>query len=188
MSEYKTGRQAHAGVSALFVDRWSPRALDNTPIATDVLTRIFEAARWTPSAYNEQPWRFYTSSEQTFSDYLELLVEGNQAWAKNAGLIGFIVGKKQFDKNGNDNACYMLDCGAAWMAMTLQARMEGLYTHGMAGIKHASVLEYLGLSGEQYGAVMGFTLAHKASVNPEDSDSPQEQPNDRKPLAEIWLR
>ncbi len=81
----------------------------------------YRGARWAPSAHNEQPWRFYTSNVDTFNEYLNLLTEGNRVWAKNAAVIGFIIGKKQFEKSNKDNTSYLLDCGAAWMSMTLHA-------------------------------------------------------------------
>ncbi|BFM05619.1 nitroreductase family protein [Halioxenophilus aromaticivorans] len=189
MSEFATGREALAGVDPLFVDRWSPRALSNEPIDDAALQRIFEAARWAPSAYNEQPWTFYTSTSDTFASYLGMLVEGNQSWAKDAAIIGFLIGKKHLSKNGNDNGTYQLDCGAAWMSMSLQARLEGLYTHAMAGIKRDQVIDTLGLDPAQYSAVMGFTLAKlRAPEQLPAGLQARETPSDRKPLDEIWRR
>ena len=75
-------------VDALIIERWSPRAFEKIEIQENVLNRIMDAARWSPSCFNAQPWRFYTSTQQTFSDFLGLLVEGNQAWAKDTSVIG----------------------------------------------------------------------------------------------------
>ena len=122
-------RDSVAGVNPVFVERWSPRAFEPGLIGEAVQTRLFDAARWAPSCFNEQPWRFHTSTAATFDQYLALLAERNQAWAKDAGVIGFLVGKTRFAKNDASNDFYALDCGAAWMALALQARFEGLYTH-----------------------------------------------------------
>ncbi len=113
------------GVDQLFVQRWSPRNFEQYAVPAATLDRILDAARWAPSCYNEQPWRFYTSQASTFDEYLQLLVEANQAWAKSASVIGFLVGKTTFARNGKRNDFFQLDCGAAWMSMSLQARFEG---------------------------------------------------------------
>ncbi len=184
----KTNRQSIAGVSSELVDRWSPRAFSSEPVSDEILTRLIEAARWSPSCFNEQPWRFYTSNTETFEDYLGLLVDVNQQWASNAPVIGFLVGKKQFAKNGKDNSSYALDCGAAWMAMTVQAVKEGLYTHGMAGIKHEAIAEYFKLDTETEAVMMGFALGKIGDPGLLDENfREKEQPSDRMPLSEIWL-
>ena len=182
-------RDALAGVDALFVTRWSPRAFDKSEIEDATIARLVDAARWSPSCFNEQPWRFYTSTPETFADYLDLLVEGNQAWAANAGVIGFLAGKTRFDRNGNNNDSFALDCGAAWMALTLQARIEGLYTHGMAGIKHEAVQAYLGLDPADERVLMGFAIGRRGDKKQLDAAlQEREAPSGRRALAEIWRR
>src|SRR5690554_6120426 len=86
-------RDPLAGVDPLFVTRWSPRAFAKGTVDQAVLARLMDAARWSPSCFNEQPWRFYTSTAETFADYLDLLGEGNQTWAVNASVLGFLIGK-----------------------------------------------------------------------------------------------
>lgn len=182
-------RNPAPGVSTLFSERWSPRAFAEYTIPQDQLLRIMDAARWAPSCFNEQPWVFYTSNETTFSDYLNLLVEGNQVWAKNASVIGFLIGKRKFSRNQKDNDWFQLDCGAAWMSMTLQAQKEGLYTHGMGGIKKDAVAAYLNLDSQNEAVLMGFAIGKmgdKATL-PEDMQA-NEQPSGRKALDEIWQR
>ncbi|WP_317933503.1 nitroreductase family protein [Halioxenophilus sp. WMMB6] len=187
MSVHTIGRDALVGVSEWFVNRWSPRAFSGEPVAEDVLARAMEAARWAPSAFNEQPWCFYTSTDETFNDYLGLLVESNQAWCKDASVIGFLVGRKHFTHNGNANGTYVLDCGAAWMSMALQLRLEGLYSHGLAGIQHQAVADYLQLNSDEEQVLMGFAIGHIAAP---DKLPPvlqeREKPSPRKPLTEIW--
>ena len=180
-------RQNTKGIDPLFIQRWSPRAFQKTSIDDATLQRIMEAARWSPSCFNAQPWRFYTSTDSTFDDFLNLLVEANQGWAKDNAVIGFLVGEKNFEHNGKPNAYSAFDSGAAWMALTLQARMEGLYTHGMGGIKAAEVAEYLQLDTEQSEVLMGFTIGKLADLEQlDDEQRKNETPNSRKDLAEIW--
>lgn len=182
-------RDALPGVDPIFVERWSPRAFQPVPLDEAVLARLMDAARWSPSCFNEQPWRFYTSTPDTFDDYLSMLIEFNQAWARNASVLGFLVGSSHFAANGKPNDVYALDCGAAWMAMSLQARREGLYTHGMAGIKHEEVSDHLELDPDREVVLMGFAigrLGDRATLDPKLQE--RETPSSRKPLDDIWIR
>lgn len=186
MSDFSL-RDPAAGVDPLFHQRWSPRSFVKKGLATEVLTRIMDAGRWSPSCFNAQPWRFFTSTDTTFDDYLALLMEGNQVWAKNAEVIGFMVAKQKFEHNGEANPYAEFDCGAAWMGLTLQAQAEGLYTHGMGGIFHDKVTEYLSLDADSDKVVMGFAIGH---IGPRDALpgdlAERETPSPRKPLSELW--
>ena len=145
--------------------------------------------RWSHSCFNDQPWRFYTSTPDTHDDYVSLLLEGNRVWASTAPVIGFLCSRKQFSSSGESNAYNAFDAGAAWMAMTLQARMSGLYTHGMGGIDKAAVAEYLGIDTAAEEVLMGFVIGHRGSVD----DLPEkvregEQPTPRESLEHIWTQ
>lgn len=160
-----------------------------TTIDDATLTRIMEASRWSPSCFNAQPWRFYTSTEASFDDFLNLLVEGNQSWAKDNAVIGFVVAEKNFEHNGQANSYASFDSGAAWMSLTLQARIEGLYTHGMGGIKTLEVAEYLNIDTQTSEVLMGFTIGKLADLSKLDDEQRQnETPNSRKQLSEIWTQ
>lgn len=186
LSDY-SDRDALDGVNPLFVERWSPRAFAPGAIDDAVLRRIFDAARWAPSCFNEQPWRFYSSTQATFDDYLQLLVEGNRGWAASASVIGFLAAKTRFAHNGKDNAYHALDSGAAWMAMSLQARSEGLFTHGMGGIDKQGVADYLKLDPQNDSVLMGFVIGRIGDVSGLDPAMQlREKPSPRKPLQEIW--
>lgn len=185
---YFGNRDVLPGVTSLIFERWSPRKFTKTRIDAAQLARLIEAARWTPSCFNEQPWRFHTSNDATFAAYLDLLVEGNQGWAKDAAVLGFVSARKQFDRNGNPNDWAGFDAGAAWMAMTLQARHEGLYTHGMGGIRADAVAEYLGIDTEAEQVIMGFAIGKAADRGTLTEDEREaETPNGRKPLDAIWV-
>ena len=182
-------RDALPGVDPIFVERWSPRAFQPGALDEAVTARLIDAARWSPSCYNEQPWRFYTSTPDTFGDFLSMLIEFNQAWARNASVLGYLVGSSHFAANGKPNDAYALDCGAAWMAMSLQARREGLYTHGMAGIRREEIARYFGLDPDREVVLMGFAigrLGDRTTLDPKLQE--REAPSPRKPLDDIWIR
>ncbi|MDX1451910.1 MAG: nitroreductase family protein [Oleiphilaceae bacterium] len=174
------------GLDPRFVARWSPRAFEKIELTPVVIKRLIEAARWAPSCFNEQPWRFYTSSAQNFEDYLGLLAEANQSWAKDCAVIGFLVATKTFAKNGKTNAHARFDCGAAWMSLCLQARHEGLYAHGMAGVDFEKATEYLQLDDSEE-LVMAFAVGKLADLSQLSAEQREkETPNSRKPLDDIW--
>ena len=176
------------GVNSLFHQRWSPRAFKKTSLSHDTVNSIFDATRWAPSCFNEQPWFFVTSSgEEDFNIFLSLLNEPNQVWAQNASLIGFIFAKKTFAHNGNDNNKAKFDCGAAWMSLTLQANLYGLYTHGIGGIDYPNVYTKLNISRDYYDIICGFALGEIDKPNSlPDVLRDKEKPSSRKQLNEIW--
>ena len=172
-------RDAAAGVSELFVQRWSPRAYLPTPVSEQDLQTIFDAARWSPSCYNEQPWLFLTSTESTREQFVKLLVDGNQRWASNAPVLGFVVAARHFARNGDSNAHAAFDTGAAWMAINLQASLLGLHIHGMAGIHYDAVYQQLNIDAQTHQVICGFTLGRLDASGDEEITS-------RKALAEVW--
>lgn len=185
-----TERAGDAVADALFYQRWSPRSFTGRELPEETLRTIFDAARWSPSSRNDQPWLFVTSSGASdFDVFLNLLTEGNQQWARSASLLGFIFARKNFEHNGKPNATAAFDCGAAWMAMTLQARRLGLYTHGMGGIKRDEVAPALRVDAEKYRVICGFALGEIAPPELLAADlAAGEKPSPRKPLPEIWRR
>ncbi len=176
-------RDPNAGVDELFYRRWSPRSFKKVTLPEQTLRTIFDAARWAPSCYNDQPWHFITNTDDTdFDLFCSLLVEGNQQWAGNASLLGFVVARKHFKHNGKPNNLATFDCGAAWLSLTLQARRFGLYTHGMGGIKRNEVHHALNIDAEKYQVICGFAIG----VLDAPQDPENEKPSARAPLETIW--
>jgi nitroreductase len=174
-------------VDELFHQRWSPRSFRKIEIKQNEMESIIDAARWSQSAFNEQPWRFLTSTDGTFDKFLNLLVDRNQMWAKNASVLGFIITKKQFSHNEKTNRWANFDTGAAWMGLTLQARKFGLYTHGMAGIKQDEVYEAFGIDKAKYRVICAFAIGVIDEPDKlDESFRKMEKPSSRKPLDEIW--
>ncbi|MCF7794021.1 MAG: nitroreductase family protein [Candidatus Cloacimonetes bacterium] len=182
-SNRKPGQDA----DELFYKRWSPRSFQKEELPCETIKTIIAAAHWTQSAFNEQPWRFLTSTKDTFDKFLNLLVERNQMWAKNASVLGFIIAKKHFSQNDKNNRWANFDSGAAWMGLTLQARKLGLYTHGMAGIKRDEVYSKFGIDKERYRVICAFALGIIDKPEKlEKSFQKDEKPSARKTLEEVW--
>ncbi|MGQ0794357.1 MAG: nitroreductase family protein [Deltaproteobacteria bacterium] len=125
-------------VSEIFPARWSERAMSGESISANELMSLVEAARWSPSAFNNQPWRFLYALRDTASWdlFFDLLADANKAWVKNAAALVAIVAKKTFDHNGKPSRTHAFDAGAAWMSFALQGSLAGLVVHGMEGFDY----------------------------------------------------
>jgi len=177
-------------VDAMFVDRWSPRSFDPAPLGEDQIAALFEAARWAPSCFNEQPWLFcYATGENERQRYLGALVEKNRAWAQHAPLLVFVVARSQFRSNGKPNRHAAFDAGAAWMSLAIQARRLGLYAHAMAGFSVEKAHEILALDDENYQVMAAVAVGRRSdpAALPEDLEK-VEHPNERKPLDEVMRK
>lgn len=182
-------RDPAPGVAESLWQRWSPRSFRKVAIPNEVLTAIIDAARWAPSCFNEQPWLILTATApEDFAKFFSLLNEKNQQWAGNASVLGFMLARRNFAGNGRPNRWAAFDTGAAWMALTMQARGFGLYTHGMGGIKLAEVYTTLGIPEVEYEVLCGFAIGaiDQPELLPTDEFRQKEFPSGRKPLAEIW--
>jgi len=181
-------RQADHPIEDLFLRRWSPRAMNGEPLAESELMRLFEAARWAPSTYNEQEWRFLyaTRDSEHWQTYFDLLTEGNQAWCDQAAVLIVGLSCKVFSRNGKPNPVHTLDTGLAMQNLLLQAAAMGLVAHGMAGFNRGSAKSALNVPDDFEVEVM------IAAGHPGDPDSLPENyrdmdlnPSGRKPVAEI---
>jgi len=122
----------------IIADRWSPRAFDaDKKVSEKALLAMLEAARWAPSCFNDQPWRYVvfdkSKDETVWRNALMVLAEKNQLWAKNAPLLILTVAANNFSHNGNANRWSQYDTGAATLNLILQAETLGLVAHQMGG-------------------------------------------------------
>ncbi|BCR04373.1 NAD(P)H-flavin oxidoreductase [Desulfuromonas versatilis] len=181
------GRTPEVEVDSMFLDRWSPRSFCGDPIPEPHLAALFEAARWAPSCYNEQPWLFvYARSAEDRERFATALVEKNRQWAARAPLLLFVLARKSFARNGKPNRHAVFDAGAAWMSLALQARRLGLYAHGMAGFSRERAAEVTGADPEEYEIMAAVAVGYRDEVEklPEDLAA-MESPNGRKPPGEV---
>lgn len=184
-------RQPDVPIDRRFLDRWSPRAFDGTPLTRADLDPLFEAARWAPSAFNGQPWRFLYAlpGAPEWDVFLNLLVPFNRTWASRAGALIFIVSdtliRRAPDAPETPSHSHSFDAGAAWGYLALQALHAGLYTHGMTGVDFAAAPTALGVP-ERFRvecAVAIGRLGDPAAL-PEPLRA-RESPNSRRPVSEL---
>jgi len=180
-------RESELDVDALFLNRWSPRAMSGEALTKPELMTLFEAAKWAPSSSNEQPWRFVYAerTSERFKTFLGLLVEANQRWAKDSAALIVMISRNTFEKNGKENATHSFDTGSAWVSLAFQASLKGLVAHGMAGFDYDRARYELNVPD-------GFTVEAMAAVGkpaakevlPPDLQE-REKPSLRKPLEQI---
>ena len=141
-------------IDALFLNRWSPRAFTDETIPEDELMTLFEAARWAPSCFNSQPWRFLYARRHTpqWDRFLPLLISFNQSWAKNASALVFIVSNTTMTDPATGqrtvSPSHTFDAGAAWAQLGLQATRSGWRAHAMAGFDHERARKELNIPDE----------------------------------------
>jgi nitroreductase len=179
-------RKADYPIDSLFIDRWSPRAMSGEPITDEELFTLFEAARWAPSSFNNQPWRMLYAKRNTshWRLFLDLLVEFNQTWAKNAAALVVFISKTTFDHNGEPAATHSFDTGAAWASLALQGAVRGLVVHGMQGFDYDKARTALNVpEGFQVEAMAVIGKPGRQEDLPPKLQE-REIPNDRRKLTE----
>ena len=179
-------RTPEAEVDAIFVDRWSPRAFLPDPLTLAEIRTLFEAARWAPSASNEQPWLFvYATSPEDKARFASALDDWNQRWAPKAPLLGYILVRLHTAK-GRPNRTAYFDTGSAWMSLALQARRLGMYAHGMGGFVREKAIEVLGVPADRYDVIAAFVVGRHGDPSTLPADlAEREMPNTRKPASEV---
>jgi nitroreductase len=135
-----------ANIHDLVKERWSPYVFDtDRSVSEQDLRALFEAARWTMSSYNAQPWRYVVGvrerSYETWKQILGVLLEANQVWARHAPVLAIGLTEHLFEHNGKENKAAVHDLGAASACLTLEATARGLSVHQMIGIDPSRVRE-----------------------------------------------
>ena len=122
---------------------------------------LFEAARWAPSAYNNQHWRFLyaTRDDEEWETFFDLLNEANQTWASEAGVLVVILAKTTFDHNGESAPTHSFDTGAAWQNLALEATRRDLVAHPMAGFDWGRVHGALDVPEDEFAKAAGSAAA-----------------------------
>ncbi len=173
----------------MFIERWSPRAFLSEPVAEENIKTIFEAARWSPSCFNEQPWRFvYAHQSEDLERFRSVLVEGNQVWANTAPLLVLVFSKKSFTQNDKPNRWTDFDTGASWMALSLQANKLGFYTHGMGGFDTEKAYAATGINPDEFNAICAIAIGKLGDADTLPGNLKEgETPSERMSLNEIMF-
>jgi len=154
--------------------RWSPRAIDpDKAVSNQQLYSILEAARWAPSCFNDQPWRYIVcvkhNNEISWQNILNCLVEKNRQWAKNAPVLIIAVAMNNFRHNGKPNRWAIYDTGAASTSLCLQATALGLATHQMGGFDEQKIRKVFELPSD-CTAMSVIAVGYQADIDSLDDD------------------
>lgn len=172
--------------------RWSPYAFDSRPVPEADLVSLFEAARWAPSSYNEQPWRYLVAAKsdtKEFERLLSCLVEANQVWAKAAPVLALGVVSHKFALNGKDNRAAVHDLGLAAGNLVLEATVRGLVVHQMIGILPDRARELYGIpEGFEAWTALAIGYAGDPANLPDKLRARDLAPRQRKPLKDFLFR
>jgi len=182
----KNERTPDFPIDSLFIKRWSPRAMSGENITKKELMSLFEAARWAPSASNQQPWRFIYALRDTkeWKILYDLLVDFNKLWCKNASAL-IITLSRTTDEHNKPNNTHSFDTGAAWMSLALQARLINCVAHGMAGFDAKKAIKKLHIP-QNYKVEMMIAVGKQGEIkNLDERMQKSEKPNNRKHVREF---
>jgi nitroreductase len=169
--------------------RWSPRAFADRMVERGKLHSLFEAARWAPSSYNEQPWRFIVCPRDNPADherFLSYLADGNIPWARQAPVLALSAAKTRFTHNDRPNRHALHDVGLAVENLVIQATALGLAVHQMAGYDATKARALFGIP-DDYEPVAAIAMGYQGDPDrlPPSLRDRETAPRTRKPLDEI---
>jgi nitroreductase len=166
-------------IHELLQKRFSPRQFEDRAVSKETIRTLLEAARWAPSSFNEQPWRFIVATKDDPAEFEKLfacLKPGNQEWAKSAPALMLSAAKRTFTKNDKPNRHAFHDVGLAVSQLIAQATALGLHVHQMGGYHADKARETFGIP-EEFDPVAAIAIGY-SSVEPAASRS-------RRPQSEI---
>lgn len=176
-------------IHALLTERWSPYSFDDRTVASADICSLFEAARWAPSSYNEQPWSFIVARKEETDEHARLLsclVDANQEWANAAPVLVLCVVNLKFTRNGKDNRAAVHDLGLAAANLVVEATARGLSVHQMIGILPEKAREVYGIP-ENSEAWTAMAIGYRGDPArlPDELRERDLTPRSRKPLSQF---
>jgi len=173
----------------LIQNQWSPRAFDSKhAVADEDLMALIEAARYAPSCFNEQPWRYILANGgENYEKILNTLAPTNQIWASKAPAFILILAKQKFTYHENENRWHLFDAGTSWGYLNLEAQRRGMITHAIGGFDVELARSAFNISND-YSVIAVIAIGYYG--NKEDLDSEhidREHPSPRKEIRDILL-
>lgn len=170
-------------------DRWSPRAFSREEVKIEDIYAIIEAARYAPSCFNEQPWRFIIANEKVKLEKMRnILTENNKIWASKAPVLIMVLSSRTFSHNDKENYWHMFDAGTAWGFMALEAKKRGLITHAMGGFSKKKAREEFNIQ-EDYSIIAVIALGKYGDIKDLPAElAEREKPGTRKNFEDVILK
>lgn len=183
--EIEQNRKTDYPVHPLILNRWSPRSMTGEGLSDEELLPLFEAARWAPSSYNGQPWRFLYAKRDTahWDRFFHLLIDFNKQWCSKAAVLGIVMARKTFEHNNKPSITHAFDTGAAWENLCLEGTHRELVVHGMEGFDYAKARA---LVPTEFEVLAMFAIGKRAPKQDLPNElQAKETPSNRKKLSEI---
>lgn len=178
-------------VNQIIKERYSTVIFSSKSVEENKLATLFEAARWAPSAFNEQPWKFIVGIKGKNENYEKLyncLREANQNWAKYAPVLVLSIALKNSPVTGKPNRFAQYDTGMAVGNLLAQATSLDLFVHQMGGYSVSKAKEFFNL-GDEYELMAAMAIGYKGKIElfPDDLKEREQKNRYRKQLDEILL-
>ncbi|MFM9836418.1 MAG: nitroreductase family protein [Methylophilaceae bacterium] len=177
----------------LIANRWSPRAFDaSKPVNQEQVIALLEAARWAPSCFGDQPWRFLVWNKNqdaaAWQHALDVIVPNNQVWSKNAPVLILVCAYGLFGHNQKPNRWSEYDTGAAAENLCLQASALGLVAHQMGGFESDAARARFNIPADVSPMAM-LAIGYEGDSNdlPEELKTRELAQRSRKPLGELFF-
>lgn len=180
-------RESLYPILPLLLSRVSYRAFSEERLTEEELLSLFEAARWAPSSFNNQPWRFMYArrGEKEWNLFFDVLIDFNKSWCQRADTLVAVFSRNEFEQNNKPSRTAHFDTGAAWMSLALEAHSKNIIAHGIEGFEYDSLKKNLQVPDS-------FTLEAMIAIgklgNKEELPEVlknREEPSTRKPLTDI---
>jgi nitroreductase len=175
-----------APIHELLANRRSPRAFSQRHVESHKLVSLFEAARWSPSSANEQPWRFIVATKddsRVFSSLVDSLMEGNRRWAERAPMLVLAVAQSTYTKTGHPYRHSWYDLGQSVALLSVEATALGLAVHQMGGFDADKARQLLSIP-DGFEPVIVFAIGYpdEPTTLPDDLRKREQAPRSRKLL------
>jgi len=180
-------------IHEVIANRWSGRAYDaGKPVTNEQVLSLLEAARWAPSCFGDEPWRYVVCNKgdnmQAWQAAFDCLVPGNQGWAVNAPVLLLICADTLFRHNDKPNKWAAYDTGAATENLCLQATALGLMAHQMGGFDADKARQVFNVP-ERFQILAMVTVGHQAPIESVTGEAKERElaARSRKPLGELFF-
>jgi len=181
-------------IDETIANRWSGRAYDaSKPVSHDQIIALLEAARWAPSCFGDEPWRFIVMDKTTdaagWQKGFDCLVEFNQTWVKDSPVLLLITTNTLFGHNNKPNRFASYDAGAAAENLCLQATALGLMAHQMGGFDADKARKVFGIP-EQFEILSMISVGYQADISTVTGEALERETaaRKRKALGEVFYK
>jgi len=180
-------------INETIANRWSGRAYDaSKQVSHEQIIALLEAARWAPSCFGDEPWRFIVWDKNTdknaWQQAFECLVPGNQGWVKDSPVLMLVCADSLFNHNQTPNRWGQYDTGAAAENLCLQASHMGLMAHQMGGFNADKAREQFAIPA-QYTPMAMLCVGYAADIATVTGEAltGEMAERKRKPLGELFF-